>query len=74
MATKNHDPILLARVKQLRDGLGPQPLATLWAVEPSLRVGVSRYRRILCGKVYWGDLGHIERMEKAKEKLTRARQ
>ena len=74
MGTTKYDDILLARIKAIREGIEPQPLATLRAVEPSLRGDVDRFRRILCGKVYHGDIGHIMRLEEAKKKLVSIQQ
>lgn len=60
---------LLTRVHHLRQGLGTQPFARLYTVVPSLLDDAPRYRRILCGKVFPGDVHHIEKMEQAKQLL-----
>lgn len=70
---KKYDPLLVARVSDIREGIEVQPLAQLMAVVPSLREKAGRLRRILCGKVYKGDEYLILEMEQAKEKLLRAR-
>jgi hypothetical protein len=75
MAEKKYDPILVKRVAELREGLEPQVLSALWTVDQGLREKVlaSRLRRILSAKVFGGDAPYIERMEKAKAKVLKAR-
>ena len=74
MSAKKYDEMLTHRVRALRSGLGPQPLAQLWAIDPTLKEEAQKFRRILCYKVYPGDRGHVERLEQAREKLIKARQ
>lgn len=73
MATKKYDQRLVDRVRLLRQGLGPQPLAQLWSVSPELQDEAPKYRRILCYKCYPGDRGHVEKLEQARTKLMKAR-
>jgi hypothetical protein len=62
----------MVRVEKLREGLEPQPLAKLMAVEPSLRDKASRLRRILCSKVFKGDDYLVAMMERVKVRLLAA--
>lgn len=68
MTVKKYDESLVARVEELREGLGPQPLAALWFADPGLREIAPRARRILSKKVFPGDAEIVERMFRAKEK------
>lgn len=73
---KKYNDALVARVEKLRDGMGPQVLAQLWAVDTGLRTEekvASKCGRILSGKVYPGDMYLVERMEKAKALLLKVR-
>lgn len=73
MGEKKYDTALQKRVSDLRKDLGPQPLATLWAMDAGLRKVAAKCRRILSGKTFPGDLDDVQRMEKAKAKLMRVR-
>ena len=66
---KTYRPDLVERVNAIRNGIEPQPFAALAIVMPSLKTYAPKCRRILCRKVYPGDVHLIERMEKAKQKL-----
>lgn len=70
---KTYDISLQARVNDLRDGLGSQPLAALRHADPTLWDSATRarLRRILSRRVFPGDLPSIVRMEKAKKKLLK---
>jgi len=65
---------LADRIIALRDGINPQPFAILAMVDPSLNEHAARCRRILCAKkIYPGDLELVERMEKVKVFVLKAR-
>jgi len=66
---KTYRPDLILRVNKLRHGIEPQPFAALAIAMPSLKELAPKCRRILCRKVYPGDVLLIERMEQAKLKL-----
>lgn len=72
---KKYDKSLVNRIVELRKGLGPQPLAALWNIDPSLRgdPDENRIRRVLSKKVFPGDAPFVLRLEKAKAKLLKAR-
>ncbi len=71
---KKYDNSLIIRVKKIRDGLGKQPMASLWTMDPTLKGSdLPKYRRILSGKVFPGDLPHVDKLEKVKAKLIAAR-
>lgn len=65
---------LIVRVKKLREGLEPQPLAKLMAVQPSLKDNAAKLRRILCSRVYPNDAVYVGEMEAAKIKLMKSRE
>ncbi len=73
---KKYDKLLIARVEELRLGLGKQPLASLRMIDSTL-VGsdeeAAKLRRILSKKAFPGDEKDIKRMEKAKARLIRSR-
>lgn len=71
--TKQYRPDLTKRVADIRSGIEPQPLASLWNVDVTLRDDQVKLRRILSGKVFPGDIPFIARMEKAKARLLKAR-
>ncbi|HNR56196.1 MAG TPA: hypothetical protein PKJ19_13580 [Flavobacteriales bacterium] len=75
MTTKKYDAALVERVNKINDGLGPQVLAQLWAVNPDFRAKrvAAKLRRILSGKCHPGDAVEVERMEVAKAALMQAR-
>lgn len=73
MGEKKYDEALGKRVDDLRAGLGPQPLATLWAIVPDLRKQEAKLRRVLSRKVFAGDADVVVLMEKAKAALMAAR-
>jgi hypothetical protein len=73
MANTNYNAALVERVVTLREGLGKQPLASLMAIDPSLKKHERKLHRILGKKVWNGDVPFIERMEQVKEKLINAR-
>lgn len=66
----NYRPELIERVNAIRNGIEPQPFATLSVVSPFIRKDTAKYRRILCRRVYPGDIPYIEQLEKAKSKLN----
>jgi hypothetical protein len=69
---KKYDPFLIERVTKLREGLGSQPFAKLSTIQPSLREHTVKHRRILCYRVFPGDVKYVEQLEKAKLKLSKA--
>lgn len=75
MTTKKYDQALVERVKEINEGLGPQVLSQLWAVNPAFRAKrtAAKLRRILSGKCHPGDVKEIEQMEAAKSALMAAR-
>ena len=65
---------LADRIIALRDGINPQPFAILAMVDQSLNDQASRCRRILCAKkIYPGDVELVERMERVKVFVMKAR-
>jgi len=75
MPEKKYDQPLVERVSALNQGLGPQVLSQLWAVNPDFRTKkrAAKLRRILSGKCYPGDAVEVEAMEAAKAALMQAR-
>lgn len=71
--SKKYSSGLQDRVKQLREGLEPQPLSVLWHIDLSLRDRAAKLRRVLSGKVFPGDEADIQAMEAAKAKLMSLR-
>lgn len=72
---KKYDPALMLRVDRIRQGLGPQPLAQLWSLDPELRndtIAHPKLRRILSKKVFPGDKPEVERLEAAKARILKA--
>lgn len=70
---KNYDKALQARVDELREDLGAQPLSALRHADQGLWEDRNKLRRILSKRVFPGDLSDIIRMEKAKKKLLKLR-